>query len=55
MIEKSLLTSLCQREGLPVLPLFFASANQPGLRKRGARGDFLINVYSIMNTLIILC
>jgi hypothetical protein len=24
------------------IPLFFASANQPGLRQRGVRGDFLI-------------
>jgi len=39
-IEKSLLTSLCQREELPTL------------WKRGAGGDFLINVHSILKALI---
>ena len=39
-IEKSLLTSLCQREELS--PLW----------KRGAGGDFLINVHSILRPLI---
>ena len=35
-----------------IMPLFFASANQPGLRQRGVRGDFLNSVHSIMNRLI---
>jgi hypothetical protein len=39
-IEKSLLTSLCQREELS--PLW----------KRGVWGDFLINVHSILRPLI---